>query len=70
VYNFSEYSGWITPDVKFYTPARRTRRDGVSRLGFRLAAHEPAGSVPVRLPHVVNEAVLRKFALQQAAVWP
>jgi hypothetical protein len=20
VYNFSEYSGWITPDVKFYTP--------------------------------------------------
>jgi hypothetical protein len=20
LYNFSEYSGWITPDVKFYTP--------------------------------------------------
>ena len=23
VYNFSEYSGWITPDVKFYTPGSK-----------------------------------------------
>jgi hypothetical protein len=23
LYNFSEYSGWITPDVKFYTPGSK-----------------------------------------------
>lgn len=23
IYNFSEYSGWITPDVKFYTPGSK-----------------------------------------------
>jgi hypothetical protein len=22
-YNFSEYSGWITPDVRFYTPGSK-----------------------------------------------